>query len=153
MSAVSSPSIVVACRLTHATFVAAPFLGIRISRSATSLTRRWCLSSGTSCASRRSSNSKSSATDLPVPQELTSLSPQIRNGALFASGPPTEYPSDRASNIEAWKAEHASLAAIVALVTQAIEAISFVLLLVDYKLPETVAKCVFSSPLAHAING
>jgi nuclear pore complex protein Nup155 len=65
-----------------------------------------------------------------------------RNSQLFTSGPSIEHPHDRSSEVEAWKAEQASLASLVALVTQAIEALSFVLLLIDYKLSETLLKCV-----------
>ncbi|KAL7409572.1 Non-repetitive/WGA-negative nucleoporin C-terminal-domain-containing protein [Mrakia frigida] len=82
-----------------------------------------------------------------VLRDLSSLKNFIeRNSQLFTTGPGSEYSSisnsnDRSNDQEAWRAEQESLNSIVSLVTQAIEALSFVLVLVDHKLPETIASC------------
>ncbi|KAK7064289.1 nucleoporin [Favolaschia claudopus] len=65
-----------------------------------------------------------------------------KNPHLFHSSP-GESGSTRAamSEQEAWKAEQISVSELLALSTRIIEALSFVLLLNDYKLGELVAKC------------
>lgn len=60
------------------------------------------------------------------------------NQQLFATS--AGDPRDR-SDQSAWKAEHASLVGIDHLITQCIEGISFILLLIDYHLPETLSHC------------
>lgn len=68
-----------------------------------------------------------------------------RNIQLFTTGPASvDQASDQSSDAQAWKVEQSSLAALVGLVAQSIEAVSFILLLIDYKLPEILAKYVFS---------
>ncbi|TIB67852.1 nucleoporin-domain-containing protein [Wallemia mellicola] len=60
------------------------------------------------------------------------------NQQLFAT---TVGDSRDRSDQSAWKAEHASLVGLDHLITQCIEGISFILLLIDYQLPETLATC------------
>ncbi|KDQ20540.1 hypothetical protein BOTBODRAFT_26554 [Botryobasidium botryosum FD-172 SS1] len=76
-----------------------------------------------------------------VQKDLTSLKYFLeRNPQLFHS--PSDYSHSRSSaDQEAWKTEQDSIVQLQTLLTQTIEAISFILLLIDYKLPETVALC------------
>ncbi|KAF9244625.1 nucleoporin [Melanogaster broomeanus] len=66
-----------------------------------------------------------------------------KNPHLFHSTPgdPTASRSTVGHEQEAWKAEQNSVAQLQALLTRTIEAISFVLLLSDYRLGELIAKC------------
>ncbi|TIB10278.1 hypothetical protein E3P92_02688 [Wallemia ichthyophaga] len=60
------------------------------------------------------------------------------NQQLFAT---TAGDSRDRTDQSAWKAEHASLIGIDHLITQCIEGISFILLLIDYNLSETLSHC------------
>ncbi|KAJ6519744.1 nucleoporin [Mycena sanguinolenta] len=65
-----------------------------------------------------------------------------KNPHLFHSSPGDTGTTRAAmSEQEAWKAEQTSVSELLALATRIIEALSFVLLLNDYKLGELVAKC------------
>ncbi|KAF7306859.1 Nucleoporin [Mycena indigotica] len=65
-----------------------------------------------------------------------------KNPHLFQSSPAdTGNARAAASEQEAWKAEQASVSELLTLATRIIEALSFVLLLNDYKLGDLVAKC------------
>ncbi|KAF9229208.1 nucleoporin [Gyrodon lividus] len=66
-----------------------------------------------------------------------------KNPHLFHSTPgdPTASRSTVGHEQEAWKAEQSSVAQLQALLTRTIEAISFVLLLSDYRLGELIAQC------------
>ncbi|KAJ7071105.1 nucleoporin, partial [Mycena amicta] len=65
-----------------------------------------------------------------------------KNPHLFQSSPAdTGSARAAASEQEAWKAEQSSVSELLMLATRIIEALSFVLLLNDYKLGDLVAKC------------
>ncbi|KAJ7932473.1 nucleoporin [Mycena leptocephala] len=65
-----------------------------------------------------------------------------KNPHLFHSSPgDTGNTRAAVSDQEAWKAEQTSVSELLSLATRIIEALSFVLLLNDYKLGELVAKC------------
>ncbi|KAI6047699.1 nucleoporin [Pisolithus marmoratus] len=66
-----------------------------------------------------------------------------KNPHLFHSTPgdPAALRSPAGHEQEAWKAEQNSVAQLLSLLTRAIEAISFVLLLNDYRLGELIARC------------
>ncbi|CED85089.1 Nuclear pore complex, Nup155 component (D Nup154, sc Nup157/Nup170) [Phaffia rhodozyma] len=82
------------------------------------------------------------STLVSVQRNMSALKAFIdRNFQLFTTGPASEYSQTRSSDLDSWRTEQSSVNALVAMITQAIEAISFVLLLIDYKLPETISSC------------
>ncbi|TDL28525.1 nucleoporin [Rickenella mellea] len=65
-----------------------------------------------------------------------------RNPQLFMSAPPGDHLGARTNNEqEAWKLEQASIVQILALLTRSVEAISFILLLIDYNLGDLLSQC------------
>ncbi|KAH7104672.1 nucleoporin-domain-containing protein [Auriculariales sp. MPI-PUGE-AT-0066] len=69
-----------------------------------------------------------------------------RNPTLFQASTEIRDPADQ----EAWKIELASVSQLQGLLSQTVEAISFVLLLIDYQLSEIVAQC--DQPTRDALN-
>lgn len=63
-----------------------------------------------------------------------------RNFNVFQSGG-SGYGHEFDASREAWQAELASLRALQSLVTQAIEGIAYILLMIDYKISDVLAKC------------
>lgn len=66
-----------------------------------------------------------------------------RNPHLFSTAPGDHTASNRRQNIDqdAWKIEQTSATHLHALLNRTVEAISFVLLLIDYHFSELVAQC------------
>ena len=68
-----------------------------------------------------------------------------RNFNVFQSGG-SGYGHEFDASREAWQAELVSLRALQSLVTQAIEGIAYILLMIDYKISDVLAKLVTSRP-------
>ncbi|KAF6766148.1 nucleoporin Nup157/170 [Ephemerocybe angulata] len=88
--------------------------------------------------------SVSPKTLLHVQQNLFALKDFMdKNPHLFHSATPIEPGTSRtsAADQEAWKAEHASVTELTALLSRTIEALSFMMLLNDYRLGDLVPHC------------